>query len=83
VPKYTGGDLSKVGALYIAPASISKNFPSEVSGKVAQLVSQLAKVANEVNGDKADPNMVTETKEGLLARADKLVASLNKIADNK
>ena len=83
VPKYTGGDLSKVGALYIAPASISKNFPSEVSGKVAQLVSQLAKVANEVNGDKADPNMVTETKEGLLTRADKLVASLNKIADNK
>jgi hypothetical protein len=83
VPKYTGGDLSKVGALYVAPASISKNFPSEVSGKVAQLVSQLSRVVNDVNGDKADPNMVTETKMGLLERADKLSASLNKVADGK
>lgn len=83
VAKYTGGDLSKPAALYIAPASISKNFPSEVNGKIAQLVSQLAKGANEVSGDKVDPNMVQETKEGLVARADKLATALNKIGDGK
>lgn len=84
VPKYTSGDLSSLkngGAVYIAPASVTKNFPSEVSGKIAQLVSQLAKVSNDVNGDKADPNMVQETKEGLLQRADKLTAALTKVAD--
>lgn len=84
VPKYTTGDLSTLkngGAVYLAPASVSKTFPSEVSGKIAQLVSQLAKVTNDVNGDKADPNMVQETKEGLLQRADKLVTALNKVAD--
>lgn len=83
VPKYTGGDLTKVGALYVAPASISKNFPSEVSGKIAQLVSQLSRVVNDVNGDKADPNMVTESKMGLLERADKLNVSLTKVAEGK
>ncbi len=83
VPRYTGGDLSKVGALYVAPASISKNFPSEVSGKVAQLVSQLSKVVNDVNGDKPDPSMALEPKIGLLERAEKLSTSLNKVADGK
>ncbi len=52
-------------------------------GKVAQLVSQLSKVVNDVNGDKPDPSMAVEPKIGLLERAEKLATSLTKVADGK
>ncbi|MBL0193919.1 MAG: hypothetical protein IPQ09_06775 [Myxococcales bacterium] len=80
VPKYSGGDLSKPAALYIAPASITKNFPSEVTGKIAQLVSQLGRVASDINGEKPQENVVTEAKPGMVQRADKLSTALKKVS---
>ncbi len=83
LPKYATGDLSKPAAMYVAPGSISRNFPSEVSGKIAQLGSQLGRLVTDVKGEKVDPSMVVETKMGLAERADKLAKSLEKIASGK
>lgn len=80
-PKYTTGNLDKPSAIYVLPKSIEAACPSETAGAIAQLASQLGHVVNDINGEKAAAggDVVTETKPGLIERADKLVAGLNKV----
>ena len=80
-PKYTTGNLDKPSALYVLPKSIEAACPSATSGSIAQLGSQLNHVVTDIRGEQALPggDVVTESKPGLLDRADKLVTSLNKV----
>ncbi len=80
-PKYTKGDLDKPSAIYVLPKSIEAACPSETTGQIAQLGSQLNRLVNDVRGEQAAAggDVVTETKPGLLEKADKLVAALNKV----
>jgi hypothetical protein len=84
LPKYGAGALEKpkAGVAFpLAPKSVEAVCPSEQSGQIAQLVGQLNRVINDVRGEKAAPggDVVTEEKAGLTDKAEKLVASLNKI----
>ena len=80
-PKYTTGNLDKPSALYVLPKSIEAACPSATSGSIAQLGSQLNHVITDIRGEQALPggDVVTESKPGLLDRADKLVTNLNKV----
>lgn len=80
-PKYTTGNLDKPSALYVLPKSIEAACPSATSGSIAQLGSQLNHVITDIRGEQALPggDVVTESKPGLLDRADKLITNLNKV----
>jgi hypothetical protein len=81
VPKYTTGNLDKPSALYVLPKSIEAACPSETAGSIAQLGSQLGRVLTDIRGEQAAPggDVVTESKPGLLDRAEKLVTNLNRV----
>jgi len=77
-PKFTS--LDKPGAAYIVPKSMEGACPSETSGQVGQLVSQLTRLISDVRGEApAAGDAITEPKPGLLERADRLVGNLNKV----
>ncbi len=77
-PKFTS--LDKPGAAYIVPKSMEGACPSETSGQVGQLVSQLSRLITDVRGETAAAgDAITEPKPGLLERADRLAANLNKV----
>jgi hypothetical protein len=80
-PKYTTGNLDKPSAVYVLPKSIEAACPSETAGSIAQLGSQLGRVLTDIKGEQAAPggDVVTESKPGLVERADKLAASLNRV----
>jgi hypothetical protein len=84
VPKYTGGDLNKPAALYLAPGSIEGSFPSDTKSAAAQLGIKLSDLIHELRGDEPaaakDDQMVVETKAGLIERAGKLSKGLEKVA---
>lgn len=79
VPKLT--TLDKGGAAYVIPKSIEAACPSESAGQIAQLGGQLNKLITDIRGEQAGAggDVITETKAGLLERADKLVTGLNKV----
>jgi hypothetical protein len=80
-PKYATGSLDKPSAVYVVPKSVQSACPSETAGQIGQLVGQLGRFVNDVRGEQAAPggDVVTENKPGLLERADKLIAGLNKV----
>jgi hypothetical protein len=48
-PKFT--NLDRPGAAYVVPKSIEAACPSETTGQLGQLVSQLTRVINDIKGD--------------------------------
>ena len=80
-PKYATGNLDKPAGVYVVPKSMDAACPSETVGQMAQLGSQLSRLIHDIRGEQAAAggDVITETKAGLLERADKLVAGLNKV----
>jgi len=78
-PAYKGGPLDKPAAMYVIPKSVNAACPSETTGQVAQLGGQLSHLVNDIRGENPVPGEVQEPKPGLLERADKLIAALNKV----
>jgi hypothetical protein len=77
-PKFTS--LDKPGAAYVVPKSIEAACPSETTGQVGQLVSQLGKLVTDIKGDApAGGESLIDPKPGLVERADKLIVNLNKV----
>ncbi|WP_394827517.1 hypothetical protein [Pendulispora albinea] len=75
---YKSGDVSRApGAIYVVPKTFDKACPSETSGQTAQLAAQLANAIRDIRGEKGGPqDVVTDSKPGLLERADLLVTGL-------
>jgi hypothetical protein len=80
--RYTAGDVSsKPAAVYVNPKTFDKVCPSEAAGQSAQLAAQLGNVIRDIKGEgQASQDVVTDTKPGLLERADKLATGLQKAA---
>jgi hypothetical protein len=80
-PRYTGGDLSKAAAaIPVVGKSFEKVCPSEAAGGAVQLRVQIAGFIRDIKGEgPASADVVTDTKPGLLERADKLLAGLQKV----
>jgi hypothetical protein len=79
IPKATTFD--KPGAAYVIPKSVEAACPSESAGQIAQLGGQLNKLITDVRGETAGAggDAIVDNKPGLLDKADKLVANLNKV----
>jgi hypothetical protein len=80
-PRYVGGDLAKSpAAIPVATRTFEKICPTEAAGGVAQLVAQIGGFTRDIRGEgPAQPDVVTDTKAGLLERADKLLLGLQKV----
>lgn len=84
LPKYGPGSLEKpkAGVMFpVVPKSVDAACPSESAGQIAQLVSQLNRIINDIRGEKAAPggDVIVEEKQGLLDKADKLITGLNSV----
>ncbi|MFO0680229.1 MAG: hypothetical protein U0169_27145 [Polyangiaceae bacterium] len=82
LPRYKGGDLSRTpAAIYVAPKSFDKVCPNETAGQVAQLGAQIGNLVRDIRGESgpAPTDAVVEPKPGLVERADKLIAELQKV----
>ena len=82
LPRYTGGDISKQpAALYVVPKTFETACPSATGGQIVQLAAQIGGFIRDVRGEQqgTPTDAVQDSKPGLLERADKLIASLNKI----
>ena len=81
-PRYTGGDIGKnAAALPVVPKTFEKVCPSEAQGAATQLTAQIGGFVREIKGEgPVDPNApITDSKAGLLERADKLLTALQKV----
>jgi hypothetical protein len=76
-PKFA--TLDKPGAAYVVPRSIEAACPSEQSGQIGQLVSQLGKMITDIRGEPSTPDSPVDAKPGLLDKADRLITGLNKV----
>jgi hypothetical protein len=86
--KYTSGDLTKPGAIYVAPKTFDAVCPSETASQTLQLAGQIKHIIDDIRGETggaaADPTMgdlTQDKKPGLMDRADKLVVLLNKVGN--
>jgi hypothetical protein len=80
-PRYTGGDISKnPAAVPVVPKTFEKACPSETAGATAQLTAQIGGFIRDIKGEgQASQDIVQDTKAGLIERADKLIAALQKV----
>ncbi|HLK40005.1 MAG TPA: hypothetical protein VKU41_24785 [Polyangiaceae bacterium] len=82
LPRLTGDKVPKDGAaVTIVPNTFEKVCPSKERGQIAQLVSSMNSLIDDIEGQKAAPggDVITETKPGLGDTAAKLADSLNKV----
>jgi hypothetical protein len=80
IDAYKGGDLGKGAGFAITPSSFNKACPSETQGQIAQLGAALGGVIRDIQGEKQpEGNIVTDSKPGLLERAEALSTALKKI----
>jgi len=75
---YKSGDISnKPAALYVVPSSFNKVCPSETSSGAAQLGVQMSNMIRDIRGEHdQSQDVVTDSKPGLVERADKLLNGL-------
>jgi len=82
LPRLTTDKIPSTGAATtIVPNTFEKVCPSATRGQIAQLVSTINSVINEIEGQKSPEggDVITETKAGLDEVAAKLADSLNKV----
>jgi hypothetical protein len=82
LPRLTTDKIPSTGAATtIVPNTFEKVCPSATRGQIAQLVSTINSVINEIEGQKSPEggDVITETKAGLDEVAAKLADSLNRV----
>jgi hypothetical protein len=82
LPRLSGDRIPKDGAaITIVPNTFEKVCPSTQRGQIAQLVSSINSLINEISGQKAAEggDVITETKAGLGEVALKISDALNKV----
>jgi len=80
-PRYTAGDISKAAAaIPVVGKTFERVCPSEAAGGVAQLKAQIGGFIRDIKGEgPPSPDVVSDSKAGLLERADKLMTGLGKV----
>lgn len=82
LPRLTSDKIPAAGvAATVVPRTFEKVCPSTQRGQIAQLVSTINSVINDIEGQKSPEggDVITETKAGLDEVAAKLADSLNKV----
>ena len=80
LPRLTGDKIPRDGAaIPIVPTSYDKVCPSKERGQVAQLVSTMNSLVNDITTQKGDQTIVEDSKPGLAELAGKLADELNKV----
>ncbi|MGA2448709.1 MAG: hypothetical protein ABTD50_08550 [Polyangiaceae bacterium] len=82
LPRLTSEKVPKDGAaIPIVPRTFEAVCPSKTKGQVAQLVSSMSSIVDDIAGQKAAEggDYVTESKAGLAELAGKLAESLHKV----
>jgi hypothetical protein len=81
-PRYTNGDISKTpSAVPVVSKTFEKVCPSEAAAGAIQLRVQIGGFLRDIKGETAAAggDVVTDTKAGLIERADKLLVELQKV----
>ncbi|HEX4447612.1 MAG TPA: hypothetical protein VH044_12775 [Polyangiaceae bacterium] len=82
LPRLSGDKIPKEGAaVTIVPNTFEKVCPSATRGQIAQLMSSMNSLADDIQGQKAEAggDAVTDTKPGLSEVASKLADALSKV----
>jgi len=80
LPRLTGDKIPKDGAaIPVVPTSYEKVCPSKERGQVAQLVSAMNSLVNDIATQPGDSSIVQDSKPGLSEMASKLADQLNKV----
>jgi hypothetical protein len=82
LPRLEGDKVPKDGAaVTIVPNTFEKICPSATRGQIAQLMSAMNSLVDDIGGQKAEAggDVITETKAGLDETAAKLADSLSKV----
>jgi hypothetical protein len=82
LPRLEGDKIPKDGAaVTIVPNTFEKICPSATRGQIAQLMSAMNSLIDDIGGQKAEAggDAITETKAGLEETAGKLADSLSKV----
>jgi hypothetical protein len=79
-PRFTGDKIPKDGAVMpVSPTSFDKVCPSPLKGSIAQLMSSMNSLIDDIQGQKGDDSIGLDAKPGLSDQAGKLAESLNKV----
>jgi len=80
LPRLEGDKIPPTGAaVTVVPNTFEKVCPSATRGQIAQLVSSLNSLVDEVAGQKSGGEAITESKPGLSEIAGKLAEELSKV----
>jgi hypothetical protein len=80
LPAFKSGDIGqKPAAIYVVPSSFDRACPSATGGQIAQLGAQIGTFIADLKGEAPDANTVSDSKPGLLERADKLIKALGTV----
>jgi hypothetical protein len=80
LPRLSTDKIPKEGAaITIVPNTFEKVCPSATRGQIAQLISSMNSVVDDIQGQRAEGEAITEPKPGLADTAAKLVDQLNKV----
>jgi hypothetical protein len=82
LPRLQGDKIPKDGAAFtIVPNTFEKVCPSTTRGQIAQLMSSMNALVDDIQGQKAEAggDVITETKAGLSESASKLADALTKV----
>ncbi|MGD0528561.1 MAG: hypothetical protein ABSE49_25730 [Polyangiaceae bacterium] len=79
-PRFTGDKIPKDGAVMpVSPTSFDKVCPSPLKGSIAQLMTSMNSLIDDIQGQKGDDSIGLDAKPGLSDQAAKLAESLNKV----
>lgn len=80
LPRLTGDKIPATGAaITIVPNTFEKVCPSATRGQIAQLLSSMNSVVDDIQGQKAEGDVISEPKPGLSDVAAKLADQLTKV----
>jgi hypothetical protein len=63
----------------VSPTSFDKVCPSPLKGSIAQLMTSMNSLIDDIQGQKGDDSIGLDAKPGLSDQAAKLAESLNKV----
>ncbi len=80
LPRLTGEKIPATGAaITVAPNSFDRACPSPVKGQMAQMMTSMNSLIDDIQGQKGDESVGLDAKPGISELANKLADALNKV----